>query len=188
MERDRCLDSLLLRAGMCIRIASVVLAALLCVGHSSFTRAQDSGPRWRAGRYDAANPPENLLVSRDEGLDILGVALDTRHRLTTGRDCSHLVHALYERAGFPYPYSNSRELYAGIGQFQAVAQPETRSFGEDTSGLSSIPLGTLSLARYVPGVVWKDMIRPTGAGGVSPDSFATSRTRLASLACRRPQN
>jgi cell wall-associated NlpC family hydrolase len=125
VDRDPCLDRALLLAGMSIRIASVALAALLCVGRSSFVRAQDSEPRWRAGRYDATNPPiESLLVSPDEGLDILGAALDTRHRFTTGRDCSHLVHALYERAGFPYPYSNSRELYAGIGQFQAVAQPQ----------------------------------------------------------------
>ena len=120
-----CLDRVLVLIGMRIRIVSVVLAALLCVGHSSFVRAQVSGPHWRAARYDTANPAiENPLVSPDEGLDILGAALDTRHRLTIERDCSHLVHALYERAGFPYPYSNSRELYAGIGQFQAVAQPQ----------------------------------------------------------------
>ena len=67
---------------------------------------------------------ENLLLSPDEGLDILAAALDTRHRLTDERDCSHLVHALYQRAGFPYPYSKSRELYAGIEQFQAIAQPQ----------------------------------------------------------------
>jgi len=112
---------------MCIRIASFVLAALfLCVGRPSFVKAQDSGSRWRTGRYVAADPPivENPLLSPDDGLDILGAALDTRYRHTGGRDCSHLVHALYERAGFPYPYSNSRELYAGIGQFQAVAQPQ----------------------------------------------------------------
>jgi cell wall-associated NlpC family hydrolase len=66
----------------------------------------------------------NILLSPDEGLDILGVALDTRHRLTNDRDCSHLVHALYERAGFPYPYSNSRELYAGIERFQLVTEPQ----------------------------------------------------------------
>jgi cell wall-associated NlpC family hydrolase len=112
---------------MGIRIASVVLAALfLCVGRCSLVRAQDSGPGWRARRDDAANLSigQSPLLSQDEGLDILGAALDTRHRLTTERDCSHLVHALYERAGFPYPYSNSRELYAGIGQFQSVAQPQ----------------------------------------------------------------
>jgi len=113
---------------MCTRIANVALLALfLCGGRSSFVRAQHSRPCWRAERDDAGwNPPigQNLLLSPDEGLDILAAALDVRHRLTNERDCSHLIHALYERAGFPYPYSNSRELYAGVEQFQAVAYPQ----------------------------------------------------------------
>jgi len=115
-------------ADMCTRIASVVfLALLLCVTLSSFVRAQDSAPTWRAERDDAEwnlSAQRNPLLSPDEGLDILGVALDTRHRLANDRDCSHLVHALYERAGYPYPYSNSRELYAGIEPFQPVTQPQ----------------------------------------------------------------
>jgi NlpC/P60 family len=110
---------------MCTKIASVVLLALLFWATlSSSLSAQDSGP---GGRDDAEwNLPIGLnpLLSPNEGLDILGAALDTRHRLTNERDCSHLVHAVYERAGFPYPYSNSRELYAGIEQFQSITQPQ----------------------------------------------------------------
>jgi hypothetical protein len=125
--RLRCLNRVLRWADMCTRIANVLLLVLLLCARPSVARAQNSGLSWPAERDDAeGNLPtgSNPLLSPDEGLDILGVALDTRHRLTNDRDCSHLVHALYERAGFPYPYSNSLELYAGIEQFQPVMQPQ----------------------------------------------------------------
>lgn len=40
-------------------------------------------------------------------------------------DCSHLVHRLYEHAGYPYPYASSMDLYRGTPQFLRVryAQP-----------------------------------------------------------------
>jgi hypothetical protein len=41
----------------------------------------------------------------------------------TGFDCSHLVHALYERVGLHYQYATSRTLYRGIEEFQRVLQP-----------------------------------------------------------------
>lgn len=40
------------------------------------------------------------------------------------RDCSHLVHAIYERAGFAYPYADSKDLYRGTGYFLAVNHPQ----------------------------------------------------------------
>ena len=39
-------------------------------------------------------------------------------------DCSHLVHQIYSRAGFPYPYSSSSDLYSGISEFQRVTTPQ----------------------------------------------------------------
>jgi NlpC/P60 family protein len=39
-------------------------------------------------------------------------------------DCSHLVHQVYSRAGFPYPYASSSELYSGINEFQRVTTPQ----------------------------------------------------------------
>src|ERR1700745_3612798 len=40
-------------------------------------------------------------------------------------DCSHLVHTLYQRAGYPYPYATSVDLFLGTGSFLRVrtAQP-----------------------------------------------------------------
>lgn len=94
---------------------------------SSVTFAQDPA----SGLDTPANPmswnqagQQPVLLTPDDGLNILGAALEQRHRSLRGLDCSHLVHAIYERAGFPYPYSSSAELYAGIEQFQRVTAPQ----------------------------------------------------------------
>ena len=42
---------------------------------------------------------------------------------STSFDCSHLVHALYDRVGLRYPYATSRTLYRGIEEFQRVLEP-----------------------------------------------------------------
>ena len=60
--------------------------------------------------------------SSDRRLSVIAAALDGRLRLQSG-DCSHLVHAIYERAGFPYQYASSSDLYAGVQEFQRVRQP-----------------------------------------------------------------
>jgi hypothetical protein len=67
------------------------------------------------------------LLSADEGLAILGAALESRgpvRRSEARSDCSHLVHAIYEKAGFPYTYVSSSDLYLGAEEFQRVAQPQ----------------------------------------------------------------
>jgi hypothetical protein len=63
-------------------------------------------------------------ITRDEGLAVLGAALDFRHYRGVESDCSHFVHALYQRAGFPYVYAPSIDLYSGIDQFQRVTTPQ----------------------------------------------------------------
>ena len=75
------------------------------------------------------SPHQDLATSRslttDDGLSVIAAALDSRVRLYSGNDCSHLVHAIYARAGFPYSYVSSSALYAGTKEFQRVkrAQP-----------------------------------------------------------------
>jgi len=78
------------------------------------SRESDSDPRSIATRS----------MNLSEGLAILGAALESRHRGKSGSDCSHLVQAIYEKAGFPYSYANSSELYEGIDQFRRVAIPQ----------------------------------------------------------------
>jgi hypothetical protein len=66
---------------------------------------------------EQTSPP---LLTSDEGLAIIGAALETRYTTHSIGDCSHLVHAIYEQAGFPYRYVDSSELYDGIENFRQV--------------------------------------------------------------------
>jgi len=69
--------------------------------------------------------PASRLLTADEGLAVLGAALESRHRHIQGNaDCSHLVHEIYERAGFPYPYASSTDLYQGVDSFRPVTRPQ----------------------------------------------------------------
>jgi hypothetical protein len=65
------------------------------------------------------------LLTPNEGLAILGAALDSRHhRSELSADCSHFVHDLYERAGFSFEYASSSDLYQGTSEFRRVAIPQ----------------------------------------------------------------
>jgi hypothetical protein len=55
---------------------------------------------------------------------VVVVALDSRARLYSERDCSHPVHATYERAGFAYPYASSSDIYVGIEGFRRIVRPQ----------------------------------------------------------------
>jgi cell wall-associated NlpC family hydrolase len=90
-----------------------LLLVLLCLAAIPATLAQENQHRTTAPRP----------LTRREGLTILRVALDSRHHARSF-DCSHLVHALYDRAGFPYDYAPSSDLYVGIEDFRRVAHPQ----------------------------------------------------------------
>ncbi len=67
-------------------------------------------------------PPRQL--TKKERKALLAIALDGRAPQEHERDCSHLVHAIYETAGFPYEYAPSDDLYAGVERFQRVKKPQ----------------------------------------------------------------
>ena len=71
-----------------------------------------------------AQPLTSHVLTADEGLAVLGAALESRAHPDLGSDCSHLVHAIYERAGYAYSYANSSTLYAGSAEFRRVARPQ----------------------------------------------------------------
>jgi hypothetical protein len=63
-------------------------------------------------------------LTQDDRLSLMVAALDARVRQSSEPDCSHLVHAIYQRAGFSYTYAPSSDLYAGVEGFQRVKLPE----------------------------------------------------------------
>jgi hypothetical protein len=68
--------------------------------------------------------PSRHTLSKDDRSSVVAVALHSKKTRHTGRDCSHLVHSIYQSAGFPYPYADSEDLYDGAKGFQRVAHPE----------------------------------------------------------------
>lgn len=64
------------------------------------------------------------LIGPDDGLAVISAALDRRTRFSAEADCSHLVHDIYERAGFAYNYESSSDLYAGADEFRRVGRPQ----------------------------------------------------------------
>src|SRR6266849_5379841 len=70
------------------------------------------------------DPIASRLLGPDDGLSVIAAALESRGHQASKPDCSHLVRAIYERAGFPYPYVSSSDLYSGINEFQRVVHPQ----------------------------------------------------------------
>lgn len=65
-----------------------------------------------------------LAVTVREGKTIVNAALEQDPQAGRKPDCSHLVHEVYNRAGYPYPYARSIDLYIGIGSFVRVTKPQ----------------------------------------------------------------
>ena len=63
-------------------------------------------------------------IARAEGRKILAAISTVDIEPESETDCSHLVHDIYEQAGFPYEYASSRELYIGSTNFTRVRVPQ----------------------------------------------------------------
>jgi NlpC/P60 family protein len=74
------------------------------------------------GNYSTGLHP----LSAREGRGIVLAAARQEGAEAEGRteDCSHLVHDLYEQAGYPYPYASSFDLYNGSKSFVRVTKPQ----------------------------------------------------------------
>ncbi|HXT74787.1 MAG TPA: NlpC/P60 family protein [Candidatus Eisenbacteria bacterium] len=64
------------------------------------------------------------LLGAKDGHEIVAVALEHEPASRKTQDCSHLVHEIYDRAGFPYPYASSFDLYVGSENFGRVKNPQ----------------------------------------------------------------
>jgi len=63
-------------------------------------------------------------IARTEGRKILAAIPTVDVESESETDCSHLVHDIYEQAGFDYEYVSSRELYMGSANFTRVRVPQ----------------------------------------------------------------
>jgi cell wall-associated NlpC family hydrolase len=109
---------------MLFRPKSVIAGLALCFCNPLFSPAQtransDTVRHVQAGRENAAR-----TLTRNDGMTVVETALDEHIRLRGKRDCSHLVHAIYDRAGFSYAYASSRDLYRGTDNFRRVKRPQ----------------------------------------------------------------
>jgi cell wall-associated NlpC family hydrolase len=85
-------------------------------------RSSDASTHIR--RENARRRPSPAVLTPDDGLSVIAAALDARVKAARQPDCSHLVHAIYLQAGFPYPYASSSDLYDGTDDFQRVTRPQ----------------------------------------------------------------
>jgi cell wall-associated NlpC family hydrolase len=106
------------------------IAALLCGVGVGVSWAQEGHPQSgisssiRQGANRNRGRQTDRTLSPDDRLSVIAAALDSKVRPYSGRDCSHLVHTIYKRAGFPYAYASSSDLYVGVEGFERVAQPQ----------------------------------------------------------------
>jgi hypothetical protein len=190
---------------MRFRAKGAKLSLLFCLAAIPAALAQQkqggSSGAYRATREDL-DLQHKAIVSRpvtaDEGLAILGAALESRHRAGSHSDCSHLVHAVYKRAGFPYGYAPSTDLYAGIDEFLRVANPQPGDLavwrGHAGIVVNPVQHSFFSLVRSGPGVesydspYWKRRGRPrffryikAAPGGVLSSSVQTASLNPTTL-------
>ncbi len=86
--------------------------------------ADAQAPVKEAQRPHVAHSHAPATLTQDEGLTVIAAALDSRVHASRRIDCSHLVHAIYDEAGFRYPYASSSDLYQGTDEFRRVKHPQ----------------------------------------------------------------
>src|SRR6267378_2327309 len=176
---------------------------LLCVAAARVGLAQEKQASSN-GTYRVTRETPNLqqkpigsrALTRSEGLAILDVALDSRYHAEFAFDCSHFVHGIYERAGLPYEYASSSDLYAGIDEFRRVAnpQPGDSAVWRGHAGIVVNPVqhSFFSVLRSGPRVAsydspyWKQRGRPHFFRYVKPVPSGARSTPIRTASSRSP--
>ena len=100
------------------------VAALLAASGQDLGTADGSKAAPRENTTTAQRSNRARPVTRAEGRRIVHVAMDSSHAVKSRYDCSHFVHGTYQRAGFPYTYASSSDLYEGDAKFLRVNNPQ----------------------------------------------------------------
>jgi hypothetical protein len=140
-------------------------------------------------RSDVNRQRSNIrLLTRAQGLTIAHVAMNSRHPLSSRYDCSHFVHGLYQRAGFPYEYAPSSTLYSGVPEFRRVVSPQPGDVavwpGHAGIVINPAQHSFLSVLHAGPGVdrydsrYWKHRGRPRFLRYVRRNSVDTPRNTV----------
>jgi hypothetical protein len=102
---------------------AVVLCALTSAGLAQH-QPKSAGQRQFEPSAQLVESDSPRLLNADGGMAIIGAALQARNTLRPYGDCSHLVHTIYEQAGFHYRYADSTDLYHGVAEFRQVTHPQ----------------------------------------------------------------
>ena len=109
-------------SSMRMRLQSAMMLMALFAIPLGFAQGPNPAASASISHMSSSVPAEALNL--DEGLAVLGAAMESRHHPPQRRDCSHFVHTIYERAGFPYSYENSIAMYDGTSEFERVTRPQ----------------------------------------------------------------
>src|SRR5262249_37491594 len=103
-------------------LAAGLGAAWIYFGACEPVRA-DERPHERAAERETLSTTRLLTVH--EGWSILTAARAREWTARGAQDCSHVIHLIYRKAGFEYPYQNSYDLYDGAERFARVKFPHS---------------------------------------------------------------
>jgi cell wall-associated NlpC family hydrolase len=109
-------------------VALLLLCGVPCLSSAQQPRKSASSHPISRASDDPVGSNRDSVADRtltpDDGLAVIAAALDSHTHVGAEPDCSHLVHAIYSRAGFSYSYAPSSDLYAGTREFQRVTRPQ----------------------------------------------------------------
>lgn len=164
--------------------ATVLLFCALIPGSlaSSKTASRaDAGRENRVAPSLQEAPLRPVLLNAGEGLSVIGAALESRGRPRSGPDCSHLVHSVYERAGFHYPYVASSDLYAGIEPFHRVrrVQPGDVVVWPGHAGIVVNPEQTTFFGAFSSGIGVESYASPYWKERGAPRFYRYAKARSA---------
>jgi hypothetical protein len=110
-------------AAFCAMALCVLSAQQTPLDDGTYSQGKSVSHARRSNPSELNRKPDHSLTP-DDGLAVIAAALDGKVRRDSTPDCSHLVNAIYRRAGFPYAYASSNELFDGMEGFRRVTHPQ----------------------------------------------------------------